>query len=218
MEPHQNHTGVPHWRQELANSLTHGLGMVLAIAALTVMVAFAALNGTARHVVGASLFGASLVVLYAMSMLYHAFQGPRLKRIFHLLDHAAIFVLIAGTYTPFCLATLRGPWGWSIFGVIWGLAALGILAKSLLGPKGGRLSTAVYLAMGWLVVIAIVPLVRALPVGGLVWLFGGGLCYSTGVVFYAWRRLPYHHAVWHLFVLAGSACHVVAVLAFVIPW
>lgn len=205
-------------QREWANQLTHGLGTILALGTLAVMVPVAALKGTARHVVGTSIFGASLVVLYAMSTLYHASRNPRLKHIFHVLDHAAIFVLIAGTYTPFCLVTLQGAWGWSLFGTIWGLAISGILIKAILGPNGGRLSTAVYLTMGWLVLIAIVPLARALPFGGWAWLLGGGLCYSVGVLFYTWERLAYHHAIWHLFVLAGSACHVVTVLAYVIPW
>lgn len=217
MRTPEGSTLIPAWRQELANSLTHGLGTALAIAALVLMVVFASLRGTARHIVGVSLFGACLVILYAMSTLYHAFRGPRVKKVFHILDHAAIFLLIAGTYTPFCLATLRGGWGWSIFGVIWGLAVVGITFKAIFGPRFPWLSTSVYLAMGWLVVIAIAPLVRALPTGGLLWLFGGGICYTVGVAFYSWHRLPFHHAVWHLFVLAGSACHVAAVMFFVIP-
>lgn len=207
-----------HPRSELINSLSHGIGWALAIAALVVMVVFAALKGSARHVVGTALFGSTLVLLYAMSTLYHAFRGPRVKRVFRILDHSAIFLLIAGTYTPFCLTVLRGPWGWSLFGVVWGLAALGVVFKAVFGPRHEALSTGIYLAMGWLVLIAIFPLWRALPGWGLFWLFGGGFCYSLGTVFYALERLPFNHAVWHLFVIAGSACHVVAVMAFVIPW
>ncbi len=206
-----------HRRAELANSLTHGLGTALAIAALVLMVVLAALRGTARHVVGASIFGACLIVLYTMSTLYHAFRGPRVKQVFHVMDHAAIFLLIAGTYTPYCLSTLRGAWGWSIFGVIWGLAALGITFKAVFGPHMRWLSTTVYIAMGWLVVIAIGPLMRSLPPGGLLTLFGGGFFYTAGVVFYVWKKLPYHHAAWHIFVMLGSACHVVSVMFFVIP-
>jgi len=203
-------------RVEFANSLTHGLGTALAIAALVLMVVFAALNGTARHVVGASLFGTCLVVLYAMSTLYHAFRGPRVKRVFHILDHAAIFLLIAGTYTPFCLV-MGGGWGWSLFGTVWGLAALGITFKAVFGPRLKWLSTAIYVAMGWLIVLALGPLVRSLPMGGVVSLFAGGVFYTVGVAFYVWKKLAYHHAIWHLFVLLGSACHVVSVLFFVIP-
>lgn len=204
-------------RDELWNALTHGLGTVLAIAALSVMVTFAALRGTARHVVGAALFGAMLVLLYLMSTLYHALRPPRAKRVFRILDHAAIFLLIAGTYTPFCLATLRGPWGWTLFGLVWGLAVLGITLKATLFHRVAWLSTAVYILMGWLIVIALGPLARALPGGGLAWLFAGGLCYTGGVLFYRWESLRHHHALWHLCVVAGSACHVACVLGHVIP-
>lgn len=213
-------------KEELANALTHGLGTALAVAALVLMVVFASLRGTARHIVGASLFGATMVLLYLMSTLYHAFRGPRVKRVFRVLDHASIYLLIAGTYTPFCLATLQGAWGWTLFGLIWGLAVVGITLKSILLSMAGHLlgqrlweavSLAIYLLMGWLVVIAIVPLWRALPAGGIAWLFGGGLCYTLGAGFYAWHRLPYHHALWHLAVVAGTGCHFASVLFYVIP-
>lgn len=203
---------------ELLNSLTHGFGAALAIAALVVMVVFAALKGSARHVVGTTIFGSTLVLLYMMSTLYHAFRGPRVKRVFRILDHSAIYLLIAGTYTPFCLVTLRGTWGWSLFGVAWGLAAVGVTFKSVFGTRWEILSGIVYLVMGWIVVIAIVPLWRALPGWGLFCLFGGGFFYSAGMIFYAWDRPPFGHAIWHLFVLAGSAAHVVAVMGWVIPW
>ncbi len=203
--------------QELWNALTHGLGTALAIAALAVMVTFAALRGTARHIVGASLFGAMLVLLYLMSTLYHALRPPRAKKVFRILDHSAIFLLIAGTYTPLCLGPLKGAWGWSLFGVVWGLAVIGIVFKATLFHRWAWLSTAVYLLMGWIALIAIVPLMRTLSPGGLAWLFGGGLCYSGGVIFYRWQSLRHHHALWHLCVLAGSACHVFCVLFHVIP-
>jgi len=203
---------------EWLNSLTHGFGWVLSIAALVVMVVFAALHGSTRHVVGTTIFGATMVLLYATSTLYHAFRGPRVKKVFRVLDHAAIYLLIAGTYTPFCLTVLRGPWGWSLFGVVWGLAVLGIVFKSVFGHRYEILSVSLYLAMGWLALVAILPLWRALPPWGMVWLFGGGVFYTLGTLFYAWERLPFNHAIWHLFVLAGSACHVVAVMAFIIPW
>jgi hemolysin III len=207
-----------HPRAELLNSLTHGLGWILAIAALVVMVVFAALNGSARHVVGMTLFGACMVILYAMSTLYHAFRGPRVKRVFRILDHSAIYLLIAGTYTPFCLTVLRGPWGWTLFGIVWGLAVAGIVFKSVFGPRWEILSTLTYLAMGWLALVAVLPLWRALPGWGLAGLFAGGLFYSLGTVFYAWERLQFSHAIWHLFVIAGSACHVATVMIFLIPW
>jgi hemolysin III len=208
---------LPSRRNELANSMTHALGAVLALAALVIMVVFASLRGTAADIVGASLFGATLVLLYSLSTAYHSLRKPTLKKLFRILDHSAIFLLIAGTYTPFCLATLKGPWGWSILVIIWGLALLGVLFKAVFGPRLPVLSTVVYLAMGWLVLIAIFPLWKALPGPGLLLLFGGGAFYSGGVVFYQWHKLPYHHAVWHLFVIAGSACHVAAVLGWVIP-
>ena len=202
---------------ELANSVTHGLGAVLSVLALVLLVVLAALHGTARHVVGSAIFGATLVLLYTMSTLYHALRNPRAKRVFKILDHSAIYLLIAGTYTPFCLATLRGGWGWSLFGVVWGLAAAGVAFKTVFTGRFELLSTAVYLAMGWMVMVAAVPLWRALPAPGMAWLLAGGACYTAGVGFYAWRRLRFHHAVWHLFVLGGSLCHVVAVLGSVIP-
>lgn len=202
---------------EFINSLTHGLGTALGIASLVLMVVFASLHGTARHIVGAAIFGSALVILYTMSTLYHAFRGPRVKHVFRILDHNSIYLLIAGTYTPFCLGSLRGGWGWSIFGVIWGLAVTGIVFESIFIRRMRYLSVAVYLAMGWLVLIAARPLYHALSPGGLGWLLGGGFFYSAGVAFYAWKSFKYHHAVWHLFVLGGSLCHVAAVLFFVIP-
>jgi hemolysin III len=202
---------------ETANSITHGLGAVLSVVALVLLTVAAASHGSARTVVGAVIFGFTLVLLYTMSTLYHALRNPRAKRVFHILDHSAIYLLIAGTYTPFCLSTLRGSWGWSLFGVVWGLAALGVAFKSVFTGRFEILSTGVYLAMSWMVLIAALPLWRALHRGGLAWLLAGGFCYTLGVVFYSWHRLKFHHAVWHLFVLAGSLCHVVAVLGFVIP-
>jgi hemolysin III len=202
---------------ELANSITHGIGAALAVAALVLLIVFASLRGTARHIVGASIFGSMLVVLYTMSTLYHSFRGPRVKTVFKVLDHSAIFLLIAGTYTPFCLATLRGAWGWTLFGLVWGLAALGITFKAIFIHRMEVLSLAIYLLMGWIMVIAIRPLWHSLPPGGLAWLFGGGLCYTAGASFYAWHKLRFHHAIWHLWVVAGSACHFFAVLWYVIP-
>jgi hemolysin III len=202
---------------ETANSITHGLGAVLSVAALVLLTVSAVQHGSARQVVGGVIFGFTLVLLYTMSTLYHALRNRRAKHVFHILDHSAIYLLIAGTYTPFCLSTLRGEWGWSLFGIVWGLAALGVAFKSVYTGRFEFLSTAVYLAMSWMVMIAVVPLWRALPRAGMAWLLAGGFFYTLGVVFYGWHRLKFHHAVWHLFVLAGSLCHVVAVLGFVIP-
>jgi len=204
-------------KEELANALTHGVGAVLAVAALVLLVVFASLRGTARHIVGATIFGSTMVLLYVMSTLYHAFRGPRVKKVFRVLDHASIYLLIAGTYTPLCLATLRGAWGWSMFGVVWGLAVLGVTFKSIFLHRMEWLSLTVYLLMGWIALIAILPLWRAMPTGGLAWLFGGGLFYSLGAILYGMRRLPYHHALWHLCVLGGTGCHFACILGFVIP-
>ena len=198
-------------REETASLLTHAAGAMLAVPALVLLLWQAADDG-ARAIVSATLFGSSLIALYASSSLYHFFTSPRWKARFQRIDHICIFLLIAGSYTPFTLLTLRGPWGWSLFGTIWGLALAGIGLKLLSrGRQDHWASTALYLAMGWLVLVAVVPLLRALPSAGFAWLVAGGLCYSLGVIFFQWRKLPYHHAVWHLFVLAGSACHVAAV-------
>jgi hemolysin III len=204
-------------REELANSLTHGLGAVLSVAGLVLLVVFATRHGDAWHVVSTAIFGTTLVLLYTASTLYHSLRGDRLKQRLQKFDHAAIFLLIAGTYTPFVLVPLRGPWGWSLFGVVWGLAVVGVALKFWFAGRFRLVSTLIYLAMGWLVMIAIKPLVAALPSGGVKLLVAGGLCYTGGAVFYLWKRLPYHHAVWHLFVLGGSACHWAAVFCYVVP-
>jgi len=204
-------------REDLADALTHGAGTALSVAGLVLLVVFSVRNGDAWHVTSTAVFGATLVILYSASTLYHSVRGERAQALCQKLDHAAIFLLIAGTYTPFALVTLRGPWGWSLFGVIWGLAAAGVALKFWFAGRFRIASTLLYLGMGWLVVIALRPLVTALPRGGLAWLFAGGLCYTLGTVFYLARRMPYHHAVWHLWVLAGSACHWVAVFVFVVP-
>ncbi len=202
--------------EEIANSITHGVGGLLAIGGLAVLTTFAALRGSAWHVVACSIFGATMVLLYTVSTLYHGIQHPRAKAVLRVLDHSAIFLLIAGTYTPFTLVNLRGPWGWSLFGVIWGLALLGIVFQIGLLRRPVA-SVMLYIAMGWTVLVAMKPLVGAVAPGGLVLLVSGGLAYTVGIVFYAWRRLPYGHAVWHLFVLAGSVLHFFAILFYVIP-
>lgn len=208
---------VPSRGEELANAWTHGAGLILAVAALVVMVVVAALRGSAAAVVGASLFGTTLILAYGTSTLYHALHPGRAKRLLRLLDHSAIYLLIAGTYTPFCLVTLQGAWGWSIFGVVWGIALVGITLKSTAGLGWERASLVLYLLMGWMVVVAIGPLVRALPGPGLAWLAAGGLCYTGGTVFYALDRRRWFHAWWHLCVLMGSACHVAAIAGWVLP-
>ena len=203
--------------EEIANSIIHGLGIVLAIAGLGLLTAFASLRGDAWHIVSCSIFGATLIILYTTSTLYHAIPDPRAKAVLRVLDHSAIFLLIAGTYTPFSLVSLRGPWGWSIFGVVWGIAVLGIIFKVTMLRRWAVISVVLYLLMGWVIIIAARPLMSALAPGGLALLLAGGLAYTAGIIFYAWRKLPYHHAIWHAFVLAGSICHFFAVLLFVVP-
>ena len=212
----QGAVGRPGRGEDIANSLTHGVGAVLAVAGLVVLVLSASRNGTASTVVGCVVFGATLVLLYSASTLYHSLGHgrPRAKAVLRALDHSAIFLLIAGTYTPFTLVSLRGPWGWSLFGVVWGLAVAGIALRLTLRRRPTALFVALYLAMGWCVVVAAKPLLAAVNPGGIALLMAGGLAYSLGVVFYAWRR-PYHHAIWHAFVLAGSAFHYAAVLHYV---
>ncbi|MGO9240125.1 MAG: PAQR family membrane homeostasis protein TrhA [Bryobacteraceae bacterium] len=202
--------------EEIANGVTHGIGAALSVAGLVVLVVSSALRGTAWHIVSCAVFGVSLVLLYLASTLYHALTAPRAKRVFRILDHASIYLLIAGTYTPFALVTLRGAWGWSIFGVVWGLAAAGIVFQSLAIGRRPILSTGVYILMGWVVLVAFRPLLHALPWPGFLWLLAGGGAYTAGVVFYA-AHAKFAHAVWHLFVLAGSICHFCAVYFYVLP-
>jgi hemolysin III len=201
-------------REEVASLLTHAAGVLFSIVALGVMLALSAGNGL--KLVSAAVFGSSLVLLYTSSTLYHFFTSPRWKARFQALDHACIYLLIAGSYTPFTLITLRGPWGWALFAAVWVMAACGVLIKTLgKGKKDHWLSTGLYLLMGWLILFAFAPLLRSMPLAGVGWLAAGGLAYSLGVVFFAWRRLPYNHAIWHLFVLAGTICHVLAACLFV---
>ena len=200
-------------REEVANSVTHGVGIVLAIAGLAVLVAFATLHGDIWHIVACSVFGATLILLYTSSTLYHSLPIPRLKPLLRALDHSAIFLLIAGTYTPFTLVNLRGPWGWSLFATIWTLGISGIILRLFLKGRLHGLVVALYVAMGWVALVAAVPLVQRMAPEGLAWLVGGGVAYTLGaVVFHFDNRVRYAHFVWHLFVLAGSACHVMAAL------
>ena len=201
--------------EERANVLTHGLGLLGAVAVAPVLIVGSVSRGSAADIVAASVFGASLVLLYLASTAYHAVRPGTGKQFLRRLDHAAIYVLIAGTYTPFTLGVLRGGWGWALFGVVWGVAVAGIAAKLALGARGGRLSTALYVVMGWLVLVAIHPVLTRVPLPGLLWLVAGGLLYTGGVFFYV-RPTRYAHAVWHLFVVGGSLCHVVAVAGYAI--
>ncbi len=203
--------------EEIAHTITHGIGVLLSIAGLAVLVAFATLNGNVWHIVSSSIYGASLVILYSASSLYHGIPNPRAKSVLQQLDHAAIYVLIAGTYTPFLLVSLRGVWGWSLFGVIWSIAIIGIVIEFINASHLKKLSLGLYLGLGWIVVVAIKPMLTQVETGGLLLLLLGGLSYSFGVIFYIRDKMPFNHAVWHLFVLAGSVLHYFSVLFFVIP-
>jgi len=204
---------VQSFGEEIANSLSHGAALVAAAVAAPFPIVAAARGGSASAVVGASVFAATMVLLYAASMLYHAIPHPRAKRLLRKLDHGAIYLLIAGTYTPFTLGALGGPWGWTLFGVVWSLAVVGVALKAFDRMSHPAWSTGLYLAMGWSVLIALGPLVEHVEIGGLVLLAAGGLAYTAGVVFFTLdSRLRYGHFVWHLFVVAGTACHYFAVL------
>jgi hemolysin III len=203
--------------EEIAHAVTHGVGALGSVAGLVLLLIPAIQRGDTRLVVGVSVFGVAMVVLYTASTLYHALTDQRAKKVFKLLDHGAIYLLIAGTYTPFTLVTLGDRWGWTLFFVAWGMAILGIVYEVVFGRPWQKLSLAFYLAMGWLVVVAAKPLLTALPPAALLLLGLGGVAYTGGAVFYAWRAFPYHHALWHLCVLAGTALHWLCVLKYVVP-
>lgn len=203
-------------REEVLNVITHGTGLIFSIVALVMLVVYASLYGTAWHIVSFSIYGASLVVLYLASTLFHATRNQEVRNYLNIFDHSSIYLLIAGTYTPFVLVTLNGPWGWSLFGVVWGLAITGIVLKLFFTGRYDLASFIGYVLMGLIILIAIVPLLRNLPIGGLMWLMAGGVAYIVGAVFYIWQTIPYNHAIFHLFVLLGSLCHFVAVFWYVL--
>jgi len=200
--------------EEIANGVSHGAGLLAALVAAPVLVHSAVRHGGAARIAGASVFATAMVLLYLTSTLYHALPGNRAKQVFRLLDHAAIYVMIAGTYTPITLGVLGGTWGWTLFGIVWGLALGGVVLTMTGGVRYPKLRTSLYLAMGWLIVVAVKPLWLRMPSGGLIWLAAGGIAYTVGVVFYAAKRVRYCHFVWHLFVIAGTACHFIAILRF----
>ncbi|MGH9773755.1 MAG: PAQR family membrane homeostasis protein TrhA [Candidatus Acidiferrales bacterium] len=204
-------------KEEIANSLTHGFGLALSIAGMIALVVLTVLHGGAWRIACCSVYGGTLVLVYGVSTLYHSVWSPRWKRILRVVDHSAIYLLIAGTYTPFTLVLLRGHWGWTLFGVIWILAISGVGYKLFFRQRYHALSTVSYILMGWAAILAAGPIFTYVPTGGILFLISGGLFYTSGVAFYAWRRLPYHHAVWHAFVLFGSICHYVAVVLSVVP-
>lgn len=198
--------------EEITNSITHGVGIGLSIAALVILVVLASRRGDAWRIVSFSIYGASLILLYLSSTLYHSFVNPKIKKIFRIIDHSAIYLLIAGTYTPVTLTLMRGAWGWTLFGLAWGMAIGGIIITVLLLDKLKSLLVLSYVAMGLLVVIALKPMMQMVPRGLIIWLFIGGACYLLGIIFYLWKRLPYHHPIWHLFVLGGSISHFLGIL------
>lgn len=203
--------------EEIAHASTHGFGALAAIVGLVVLVVRASMYGNVWHIVASSIFGSTLVLMYTASTLYHAIPLPGAKRVLRVLDHSLIYFLIAGSYTPFTLVTLHGPWGWGLFTFTWGLALIGVAFKVFTTGRYEKLSLMIYLGMGWCALVAIKPLLQTLPSGGLALLLAGGLTYSGGVTFYLWDRLRYHHAIWHLFVLAGSVLHYFAIYYYVIP-
>jgi len=198
--------------EEIANAVTHGIGAALSVAGLVLLVVFAAMRGDAWRVVSFSIYGATLIILYLASTLYHSFTNIRLKQFFRTMDHISIFLLIAGTYTPITLVGMRGPWGWTIFGLIWALAIIGVVLKAFFMGRFEKAAIALYVAMGWLIVIAIKPMIQMVPPGAVMWLVIGGVSYTLGLTFYALKKMPYHHAVWHLFVLGGSVCQYMGIV------
>lgn len=204
-------------KEELANAVTHGIGAALSAAALVLLIVFAALKGSPVHVVSFAVYGSTMLLLYVASTLVHSFPEGRAKDLFEIFDHSAIYLFIAGTYTPILFHVIRGSLGWTLFGIVWGAAALGVLFKCFFAKKFLFTSTLLYILMGWLIVFAWEPLVARFQGGGLTLLITGGVLYTVGTFFYVWRSFPYHHAVWHLFVLAGSTAHFLAILLYVLP-
>lgn len=204
-------------KEEIAHSVTHGIGVLMSVIGLATLIVYSSRYGDAWHIISSSIYGLTLIALYASSTLYHSVTIPELKELLQRLDHAAIFLLIAGTYTPFTLVNLRGGWGWTLFGMVWSIAIAGTIMELIVKKRYKRISIGLYLGLGWLVMIAIEPMIANVAPGGLILLLVGGLFYSLGVIFYVWKTLVYHHAIWHLFVLAGSASHFFAVLLYVIP-
>jgi hemolysin III len=203
--------------EEIANGISHGMALAASVVATPLLVGSASRNGSTWNIIGASVFAGTMILMYLSSTLYHVLPANKAKRVFRIFDHGAIFLLIAGTYTPFTLGVLRGAWGWTLFGLVWGLAAVGMTLKGLGVMRGHpRLSTGLYLAMGWLFLIAIRPVWTKVPLSGILWLLAGGIAYTGGVAFFAAERVHYSHFVWHLFVVLGTTCHYLAVLWYAI--
>ncbi len=203
--------------EEFWNTVTHSMGIVLSIAGLAVLVVYASLNGNSWHIVSSSIYGATLVLLYSASSLYHGATSLKWKRIFLTCDYCAIYLVIAGTYTPLALVTLNGGWGWTILGIEWGMAIIGMIVKGILGDRYRILSTLAYLVMGWMLVVAFYPLSENMALNGILLMVAGGLAYTFGVIFFLWESLPLNHVIWHIFVILGSALHYFAIFHYVIP-
>ncbi len=203
--------------EEIASSIIHAVGIVYSVAGLAVLASFATLLGSAWHIVAVSIYGATQVLMYTASTLYHSIPIERAKKVLRTLDHSAIFLLIAGTYTPFTLVSLRGPWGWTLFALVWAFAILGIALQSFILKQRRWVNAVPYIAMSWVIVVAIKPLLTSVAPGGLILLAAGGLAYMLGTIFYVWKKLPFNHAIWHGFVLLGSMLHFFAILFYVIP-
>lgn len=200
--------------EEIAHSITHGLGALASVAGLVLLIVRSVGTGDPWRIISFTIFGATMVLLYTASTFYHALTPPRAKHVFQVLDHAFIYLLIAGSYTPFLLVSLRGGWGWTLFGVVWGVAILGMIFKVWFAGRFRVVSTLLYIGLGWMCIIAVKPMLANVPGPGLAWMLAGGVAYTGGSVFYLWRGMHYHHAVWHVFVLVGSACHWVAVYTY----
>lgn len=213
LDPYRQQT----YAEEIVNSITHGIGLVLSAAGWAVLLVFATLFGDQWHILSCGIYGGTLVFLYGASTLYHSARTPRMKRILRLVDHVAIFLLIAGTYTPFTMGLLRDGWSWTLLALVWGLAVAGLLFKLFSKHRFHWGATVLYLLMGWISVLFIQPMWMALPTGALLLIAAGGMAYTVGVIFYGWHSLPYSHAIWHVFVLVGSALHYFAVALYVLP-
>jgi len=210
VDAHENQRSISF--EEVANSISHGFGLLLAIAFVTVLLLSATRVNGFRFLVGSSVFGGTMVLVYLASTLYHSLTHKRAKHFFRLLDHSAVFLLIAGTYTPFALGILRGPWGWTLLAIVWLLATIGITMKVIVGTRYSWISIVLYLVMGWLAVVAVKPILQLVPLPGILWILAGGIAYTSGLAFFAAPRLRYGHFIWHLFVIVGTTCHFFAVL------
>jgi hemolysin III len=203
--------------EEFANSLTHGIGLVMSLAGAATLIFLTWTKGSRVHVAGCSVYGVTLVLVYAASTIYHSVQKPQIKHYFRLFDQVAIYLVIAGTYTPFTLINLRGFWGWTLLALVWSLSLFGVVFKIIFVNRYKAVSYGLYVVIGWLAIIAAKPIIETVPLGGLAWILAGGLAYMTGLVFFAWDRIPFNHTIWHVFVIIGSVCHFCAVMFYVLP-